>query len=123
MTAAYDRALASEPQLCDVERLVDQLCKHARPGDYERYGHMWEWIVKALVSPLVGDERGLIPRQVGDEPSGRFISMADFMDLAAPGRYTTPTSETEKWMRGSEAFDAVMNELRSRLAGAGSSGE
>lgn len=123
MTTAYDRALAAEPQLRAVERLVGQLCEQARPGDYERYGLVWGWIVKALVFPLVGHERGLIPRQVGDAPSGRLLSGTEFMDLAAPEHYTTPTSETETWMRGAEAFDAVMMELQRRLAEAGSSGE
>ncbi len=123
MTTAYDRALAADLQLCAVERLVDQLCEQAQPGDYERYGLVWEWIVKALVSPLVGWERGLIPRQAGDEPRQRFVSMTEFVALADPEHFTTPTSETEVWMRGSEAFDAVMVELQRRLAEAGSPGE
>jgi hypothetical protein len=119
MTTAYDRALAAEPQLCAVEHIVDQLCERARPDDYERYGHVWVSVVKALVSPLVGDERGLIPRQAPDGPAARIATGADFIF----GEYTAPASETEEWLRGPEAFTAVMVELQRRLAEAGSPGE
>lgn len=118
---AFDRALAAEPQLVAVALLVDRLCEQARPGDDERYGVVWEDVVKALVSPLVGDERGFIPRQAPDGPQPKVISVAEFV-FDGPDR-VEPRTETEKWLRTSEAFDAVMNELRSRLAGAESSGE
>lgn len=82
----FERALTAEPTLRAIDRLVDTLCALVRPTDILCYGCVWEQIVKPLTVPLVG--------------------------WCRPGRATT---DTEKWMRTSEAFDVVTDKWIDRL--------
>lgn len=116
--AAYDRVLAAEPRLRAVVRVVDTFIQFVRPTDEMCHGCVWEVMVKPLVSPLVGFGRGYPPKIAKDpNPSGElelvFRSAADL--LREPDPRIPAESQTEKWLRTSEAFDAFTDPLLARL--------
>jgi hypothetical protein len=120
--AAYERALQAEPDLAAVVRVVDALCALVRPSDLLCHGCVWETIVKPLVSPLVGWRRGYPPEVAADpdsdKPSGfRMITGGEMLDAyrAHEATRVSATTDTEKWLRTSEAFDAFTNVLLDRL--------
>jgi len=102
--APYSRALAAEPGLKAVESLVDALCRLVRPEDTFCAGCAWERIVKPLLVPLVGWGREALLEQAAD-PSGEDVTA----EWIGPQREVAPpaTTETEKWLRSSAAYDAV----------------
>lgn len=114
--AGYRRALDAEPRLRAIERLVTGLCELARPGDTLCAGCVWELIVKPLTTPWIGWGRGRPHRDAADDPrdSWQPVSLADL--LAEPGyARAEPATDTERWLRSSEAFDAFTDELLRRL--------
>jgi hypothetical protein len=101
-----------------VEKVVDTFIKLVRPTDELCHACVWELIVKPLVSPWVGNGRGYPTEQAKDpDPTGerflRAISAADWIKNQ-PDRAPAET-ETEKWMRTSEAYDAFTDVLLARL--------
>jgi hypothetical protein len=129
----YDRALQAEPQLQPIVRLVDALIALRRPSDRLCVGCVWELIVKPMVSPLIGWGRGYPLEQAQDpEPNGsrrlrvtrasesRRVDLTPFLVdgatfLAEDDDETPATTDTEKWMRTSEAFDAFTDRLLAKL--------
>jgi hypothetical protein len=116
--AAYERVLAAEPRLRAVVRVVDALIQFVRPTDEMCHGCLWEVMVKPLTSPLVGYGRGYPPTSAKDpDPSGElelvFQSAADL--LREPDPRIPAETQTEKWLRTSEAFDAFTDPLLKRL--------
>lgn len=116
--AAFERALQAEPKLRAVSQLVDVLRLLVRPTDEMCHGCIWEAIVKPLVRPWVGWGRGYPPKSAQDpDPTGerwlRVTSAAELMREADP-RIPAET-ETEKWLRTSEAWNAVTKVLIDRL--------
>jgi hypothetical protein len=102
-----------------MDRLVTTLCEFVRPSDFLRHGCLWERMVKPLVRPLVGYERGFFPKVAADPPASgesgwRFLNRAEL--LAHDSRPRVPaTTDTEQWMRTSEAWDAVTRVLLARM--------
>jgi hypothetical protein len=115
---AYQRALAAEPQLQPVVRLVDALCALVRPTDRCCAGCVWELTLKPLVTPLVGWGRGKMPEQAIDDPPGiRLLSLGELR--AEEDARTIPAgTDTEAWLRTLEAYDAFTGELLCRLEAA-----
>lgn len=131
--AGFDRALAADRRLEPIVRLVDALCALVGPEDEMCAGCVWEGIVKPLVTPLVGWERGYIEEEAKDpdpepEPAddeeaaaralfnfkSRLRTAAEIM--AEPEQSRTPaTTDTERWLRSPMAYDAVTNVLLDRL--------
>jgi hypothetical protein len=115
--AAYDRVLEAEPRLRAVVRVVDALIQFVRPTDEMCHGCIWELMVKPLTSPLLGWGRGYLPKSAKDpdpdEKWPRFINAAEYMRQPDP-RIPAET-ETEKWLRTSEAWDAFTDVLIGRL--------
>lgn len=116
----YKRALAAERRLVAVDQAVAALCEFVRPTDEMCYGCTWESIVKPLLMPLVGWGRGY-PTRVAADPTGDWASglktwkqLCDEDDSEEKYR-PEATTETEKWMRTEEAWDAVSNTLLDRL--------
>lgn len=102
-TPAYRRALASEPGLCAVARVVRILAAAGYDGA-DTYGT----ILKPLTFPLVGWQRGIhfhahnpedMPPRVG------LVCAADFPDPIITS--ADPATEEEDWLRTQEAYDAV----------------
>ncbi len=121
-TTAYERALQAEPKLAAVVRVVDALCVLVRPTDRLCHGCVWETIVKPLVSPLIGWGRGYPSKPASDpdpdNPSGlRIISGSEMLAAyeAAQVTRTPATTDTEKWLRTPEAYDAFTDMLLDRL--------
>ena len=115
--AAFDRALNADYQLM-AKKVVDTFIKLVRPTDELCHACVWELIVKPLVSSRVGHGRGYEPMQAEDpDPTGerflRVITAAEYMK-DRPQRAPAET-ETEKWMRTSEAYDAFTDVLLKRL--------
>jgi hypothetical protein len=84
------------------------------------YGCVWESIVKPLVLPLVGWERGYPPRAARDPDPDRSLKVISGADLLADyeQRQKTrvpATTDTERWLRTPEAHDAVTDTLLERL--------
>jgi hypothetical protein len=116
----YDRALAAEPQLRAIERVVDTLCELVRPSDHLCNGCVWEGIVKPLASPWVGWEREYVPGEADDPVPGELMGRWTMADLRGDDDPLRPpaTTETEKWLRTSPAFDAVTDVWLDRLRAA-----
>lgn len=116
----FRRALDAEPMLRAIDAMVDALVALApsrRSGQPMCAGCIWDLIVKPLASPWVGWERGFHP-DVAEDPrpdedplSLRIMSAADW---TLPPR-TDATTDTERWLRTSEAFDLVTDEWLRRL--------
>jgi hypothetical protein len=111
-TAAFRRALDAEPQLQALDLMVNALVALAPTKASGRpmcHACIWEMILKPLVSPWVGWERGYLPDQAeeprpeGEQLRGR--SLAEL--LAIPDVRAEATTQTEQWLRTSEAFDVV----------------
>jgi hypothetical protein len=110
-TTAFQRALDAEPQLRPVVRLVDALCALVRPTDRMCSGCVWESILKLLVEPWVGWERGYMPEQATDNQRDLSECVLTMSDLRALGDRRIPaTTDTEAWLRTSEAYDAFTDE-------------
>jgi hypothetical protein len=133
----YDRAVQAEPQLRPIVRLVEALVDLRRPSDRLCAGCVWETIVKPLVSPLVGWGRGYPPEQAKDRdswqprrlrvtraseirPRSRHVDLTPYLVdarqlLDEDDDQLPATSETERWLRTSEAYDAVTGRLLAKL--------
>lgn len=114
--AAYDRALAAEPGLRAAVDVVDALTALVRPGDELCFGCVWETIVKPTVTPHVGWSRGHVPEQAADPDPGGLPMPVDLSELFAwDDRREEAMTETERWLRTPEAYDAVSDVLLARL--------
>lgn len=112
---AYDRALAAEPALRAAVAVVDALSALRRPSDRLCANCAWEDIVKPIVTPLIGWERGYHPEPAADpRPEGELIELLAMGELPDPPR-TPATTETERWMRSMEAWDGFTGVLLDRL--------
>ena len=111
----YQRALDAEPVLRAMACAVDTICTLVRKGDALCAGCVCEAIIKPLVHPWVGWGRGYPAEQAKDVP--RFCaSLAELVaEIDVDDRDRSPaTTETERWLRTSEAFDAVTDEWLGR---------
>lgn len=111
MTHSYDDALKLEPRLTAVERMVDTVCLYVRPTDEFCHACYWESVLKPIVTDLVGWGRGYPPEQADPNPRSSWAPI-DLADLPDP---TPAENDAEKWLRSSEAFDLVTDELLRRL--------
>lgn len=119
-TDAYRRALAAEPQLQAVEATVDALSAFVRRSDTMCAGCVWEAIVKPLASPWVGWARGFLPHPAKDpDPtpgaSWRFVNLAEWIEQQPKRVRSDASTDTERWLRTSDAFDAVTDVWLARL--------
>lgn len=114
---AYRRALDAEPQLQPAVRVVDALCALVRADDYLCHACVWESIVKPLVDPWVGWDRGYLPQQASDAPRDTWepINLTDYLKHTRDDRKLPADTDTERWLRTSEAFDAFTGVLIDRL--------
>jgi hypothetical protein len=117
-TPAYDRALAAERRLRAIERMIQVTTMYLRRGDTFCSGCYWTDVLKPLLRPLVGWERGRVQEQAKD-PSGsswlhKPITRADLAAIAADTRAPAET-DTETWLRTQEAWHAVTDVLLARL--------
>ncbi len=88
--AEFERALTAERDLRAADRMVTALCAEIRAGRLcDRCA--WSGIVKPLVSPPIGHERGYP---------------------------TAEARDTERWLRTPEAWDAVTSVWLERLQAA-----
>ena len=113
----YSRALKAEPKLPPIETLVETLCATApskRSGKPMCSACVWSGIVKPLVIRLVGHNRAwpLTLREKDDYQTGLVFTRASDIKL-----HGAPSAETEieKWLRTSEAWDAVVRTWLARL--------
>lgn len=107
----FDKALAAEPRLRAVDKMVRTLAANAPTGRSKRpmcAGCIWSGILKPLLKPLVGWERHVQRQAPETRPHGmRVLDMSALRAEAAQERRPPATSSTERWLRGSEAWDAV----------------
>lgn len=111
--ALVQRAFTAERELLAIDKLVHVLVTLApteRSGKAMCVGCLWDSIIKPLTSSLLGYGRGHIPEQAQDLPEGMLprletISFGDFKERRAT--HLRADTETEKWLRTSEAWDAV----------------
>lgn len=110
-------AMSAEPDLqpltkvCELYRVLDST------GQIPESFDVWLGLIKPWASRLVGWERGAIfsaddvdPSKILAEISGdKLIDWLEKVD-----RYTEPETYTELWLRSSQAFDVVTDELRMR---------
>ncbi len=116
----YARALDAEPNLRAVDRLVTALCAFVRPSDVMCSDCLYGRTVDPLVTPLVGWERGAGVRVARDpEPDAprlRVFTIAELDARVMPrGSRPPATTDTERWMRTADAYDAVRDTLLARL--------
>lgn len=114
-----DRATRAEPRLQAVVNIVTALTALVRPTDTMCGGCVWDEIVKPLALPLIGWERGYPPKAAPDPGTlaWLFTGGGDWAkECAEAEKARTPaTTDTEKWLRTSEAWDSVCGELIRRL--------
>lgn len=114
-----DRAIRAEPRLQAIVNIVTALTALVRPTDTMCGGCVWDEIVKPLALPLIGWERGY-PLKAAPDPgtvTWLLVTGGDWVkewDEAERTR-TQATTEAEKWLRTSEAWDSVCGELIRRL--------
>ncbi|MFE6194126.1 hypothetical protein [Streptomyces sp. NPDC057838] len=116
----YERALNADRQLRALADLATAVCEFIRPADTMCGGCAWDTLVKPLATPLIGWERGYPPESAPDpETQGgwKIVSGSDWLAVieAAEKDRTPAATETEKWLRTSEAWDAYCGELIRRL--------
>lgn len=128
MTGARDRqsllerACAVDRRIRALDQAVTGLCAAAELADGPACAAcVWERVVKPLALPLVGWERGLPPLAVKDpRPPGAPLhvmgigALLEEMD-EQKSRRTPASSETERWLRSQEAWDAVTGAWLARL--------
>ncbi|MFD6973554.1 hypothetical protein [Streptomyces sp. NPDC059949] len=115
-----DRATRAEPRLQAVINIVTALTALVRPTDTMCGGCVWDEIIKPLALPLIGWERGYQPAEAEDPDPDRMWRLINASDWAAGWQdaekaRTPATTDTEKWLRTSEAWDSVCGELIRRL--------
>ncbi|MCQ4193865.1 hypothetical protein [Streptomyces parvulus] len=117
---AYERALSAEPELRAAVAVVDALTALVRPTDRLCASCVWDAVLKPVVSPLIGWERGCVPETAPDpRPEGAapvFLTRAELM-ADRPDRVPA-TTETEAWLRSTEAWDGFTGPLIARLEAA-----
>ena len=113
---SYQRALNADPGLRAIDDVVDALCAVVRPSDTLCAGCVWEAIIKPLARPLVGWERGYPPDQAEDPETSLALRITSAAELTAQVANRVPAAtDTERWMRTSEAYDAVTDAWFHRL--------
>ena len=85
---------------------------YIRRGDTFCYACYWDGVLKRLLFPLVGHGRQFMPDQAADPdpnaaPSYEIVRLADF-ELP---KVLAAETDTERWMRTSEAWNAVSDYL------------
>jgi hypothetical protein len=116
MNTIYGRALAYEPALQAAVAVINALSALRRPSDRLCADCVWEDILKPIVTPLIGWERGYHPEPAADpRPGGELIEFLTMDGLPDPPR-TPATTETERWMRSTEAWDGFTSALLERLS-------
>ncbi|MFC8408548.1 hypothetical protein ACFUG9_34035 [Streptomyces griseoincarnatus] len=123
MNTDYERALNADRRLRALADVVNALCEFIRPADTMCSGCAWDSLVKPLATPLIGWERGYPSEPAPDPEVGggwKFVSGSDWLAVfeAAEKDRTPATTDTEKWLRTSEAWDAYCGELIRRLGAA-----
>ncbi|WMM73009.1 hypothetical protein RCF27_01245 [Rhodococcus pyridinivorans] len=97
--------------------MVTALCELTRPEDTMCVGCAWDNIIKPLATPLIGWGRGYPPKQAKDRdhnaPRYRYVNIAEVLE-EQEGR-PPAESDTERWLRTSEAWDAVTEYWLARL--------
>ncbi|CAM5714830.1 hypothetical protein SVIOM342S_07645 [Streptomyces violaceorubidus] len=116
----YERAMKADRRLRALAEFVNALCGFVRPADTMCGGCTWDSLVKPLAVPLIGWERGRLPESAPDpKPGGgwKFVSGSEWVAAveAAEKDRTPATTETEEWLRTSEAWDAYCGGLIRRL--------
>ncbi|MEJ2814002.1 hypothetical protein WBN73_20940 [Paenarthrobacter sp. CCNWLY172] len=118
----YERALAAEPALRAVVRVVDALLLI----DAEKSEGLDHWmIIKPLIQPWIGYGRGHVPSEASDvvgPPKPRAYGFKEFLEEAKKQQRVPATTAAEKWMRTEEAWDAFTNVLLTRLGYGGYAG-
>lgn len=112
--AVYDRALAAEPQLEAVVGVVDALLliDDKKADELDLWG-----IIKPLIVPWLGYGRGAVPVNAQDESGSTDPTYRSFGELAETElpQSVPATTETEKWLRSADAYDAFTDVLLARL--------
>ncbi|MEU0428519.1 hypothetical protein ABZ235_33945 [Streptomyces canus] len=116
----YERAMNADPQLRALADLVTALCQFVRPADTMCGGCAWDSLVKPLATPLIGWQRGYPPETARDPEPNRPWRLIIGRDLtteweAAKRDRKPATTDTEAWLRTSEAWDGYCGELIQRL--------
>ncbi|PQP24139.1 hypothetical protein [Rhodococcus opacus] len=122
----FERALRAEPKLQALDKMVRSFERLApeRVSDDDLDaglgvpmcgGCIWDLILKPLTKPWLGWDRGDHPEEAEDNPnSWKAIDITAL--LALPPTPSTPaTTETEKWLRTTEAWDVVTEVWIKRL--------
>lgn len=106
----FAKAMAADRQLRALDVMVRTLAALPRPGDTMCSGCVWSRILKPLALPLVGFERGTVPTNAEDpKPGGGGLRVytGDELMAAADVKRTRAETDTERWLRSQEAWEAV----------------
>ena len=105
--AAFHMTLTAEPRLQAIDKVVRALAALAPTDQPMCADCVWTSVLKPLVRPWLGWSRGKPPEQAADESdhSPPVVGLKTFLD--EPDTRPEPASETERWLRGSQAWDAV----------------
>jgi hypothetical protein len=106
----FDDILTAEPQLKAIDRMVRTQILFIRNQDEFCAGCYWTHILKPLVRPLVGWERGYPPKQAKEKSAGLPVGLT----LTSAREYLSNWPErppaangNEEFLRTSHAFDIV----------------
>lgn len=115
----YRRALDADGGLRALDAAVRIIAARKPKTGPQCAGCVWEMVVKPLVSPLVGWERGRAPEQAVDPGERRSwrpvpLTLGTVVPRSGLGELSrepseSPTSDIEQWLRTSAAYDAVTN--------------
>jgi hypothetical protein len=116
----YERALQAEPAVAAIGTLIDVLCALVSPDDVMCAGCVWERIVKPLTTPFVGWCRNTYDEAYYDATAESGLrnslksGLRSSLDMREPPT-PAPTTEIERWLRTSAAYDAVTDVWLSKL--------
>lgn len=116
-TSDYQRALDAEPQLGTAVLAVNALCALAGPENSMCSGCAWELIIKPICLPYIGHCRG-VPLTQATDSTGVLDLLITPDELFALPDAPEATSDTERWLRTIEAYDAFTRPLIARLEAA-----
>lgn len=103
------RAIAADHQIRALDRTVRLIAALAPSPDSDTemcHGCLWSGIVKPLAQLLLGPDRGIVD-EAEDRTTDGWIDLASVFDELDR---EPPSTETERWLRSDEAWNAVTGE-------------
>lgn len=114
---AFDKACLLDRHLAVVNHIVGILCELVRPEDTMCAGCIWDTVVKPLITPYVGFNRGLPLREAQPYKPGGEVEMKSLLDWLneSDEKRVPATTDEEKWLRRQSTWESFTTVILHRL--------